>query len=152
MLAIQEVEIPATEVLVSSFKPFSEAIGPLLHIHSDYIYKVALDRLEELLESAPENPDAPEHELIEMIAHAVERYEDSLPEVQAWQAKVDGLDPALSTLRLLMDQHNLTGSDFKDEIGGKSYVSQILSGTKSLTRRHIENLIVRFNISPDLFF
>jgi HTH-type transcriptional regulator/antitoxin HigA len=51
-----------------------------------------------------------------------------------------------------MDQHNLNTTDFKNEFGGKSMVSQVLSGGKQLTRNHIERLAKRFGISPALFF
>ena len=51
-----------------------------------------------------------------------------------------------------MEQHNLNTNDFENEIGKKSMVSQVLSGGKSLSRKHIELLSKRFNISPALFF
>lgn len=44
-----------------------------------------------------------------------------------------GGDPAVATLKVLMDQHNLNTTDFKNEIGGKSMVSQVLNGGKQLT-------------------
>lgn len=54
-------------------------------------------------------------------------------------------------LRLLIDQHGLTQSDFQQEIDGKSLVSQILSGKRSLTLGHIRALSKRFGIPAAMF-
>ena len=56
-----------------------------------------------------------------------------------------------AVLRVLMDQHHLTMNDFP-EIGNKSMVSQVLSGQRNLTKKHIEALCQRFHIRPVLFF
>ena len=61
-------------------------------------------------------------------------------------------DPAVSTLRVIIDQHGLSYSDLKEEIGSKSLVSQILKGTRNLTRDHIAKLSQRFHVSAELFF
>ena len=58
----------------------------------------------------------------------------------------------IAVLLLLMDQHNLTGTDFP-EIGDKSLVSRILNGKgRNLTKTHITKLSERFSINPALFF
>lgn len=54
-------------------------------------------------------------------------------------------------LRLLIDQHSLTQSDFQQEIGGKSLVSQILCGKHSLALGHIRALSKRFGIPTAMF-
>ncbi|WP_227876487.1 helix-turn-helix domain-containing protein [Photobacterium frigidiphilum] len=54
-------------------------------------------------------------------------------------------------LRLIIDQNGLTQSDFKAEIGGKSSVSMILSGQRSMTLQHIRALSARFNIPTYMF-
>ena len=54
-------------------------------------------------------------------------------------------------LRLLMEQHELKGTDFP-EIGDKTLISKILNGSRSLTKDHITKLAERFGISPALFF
>ena len=51
-----------------------------------------------------------------------------------------------------MNQHNLTLSDFKTEIGSKSLVSMILNGKRNLTKDHIAKLSSKFNLDPALFF
>jgi HTH-type transcriptional regulator/antitoxin HigA len=66
--------------------------------------------------------------------------------------RIEGVDTGASMLRLLMDQQNLTTSDFKSEIGPKSSVSIICNQKRYLARYHIEKLSQRFEISPALFF
>ncbi|TLS78293.1 helix-turn-helix domain-containing protein [Mariprofundus erugo] len=152
MIAVAVADMPAPEAIVRSFMSFERVAAPVLHIHDEDAYAAALDVLTKLLETAPDDPDAPEHGLIELISGSIERYEQTLPEVRVWQAKADAGSSDVALLRLLMDQHGLSGSDFENEIGKKSYVSQILSGEKRLTRNHIERLAARFAISPAMFF
>ena len=57
----------------------------------------------------------------------------------------------LAVLRLLMDQHGLGTADLP-EIGSKSMVSRVLSGERSLSKKHIQALSKRFGINPGLFF
>jgi len=141
-----------TDTLLESFNGFSKVAGSLLSIHSEKVYQKALDTLSELLEKATDTPDEALNPLIEMLSNSIERYENALPEVQAWDKHVNDMDAGASMLRLLISQHKLTYSDFKEDIGGKSYVSQILSGKKALSKTHIDRLSKRFNVSPSLFF
>ncbi|WP_082694803.1 helix-turn-helix domain-containing protein [Rheinheimera sp. EpRS3] len=54
-------------------------------------------------------------------------------------------------LRRLITQQSLTQSNFQQEICGKSLVSQILSGKRSLTLGHIHALSKRFGIPAAMF-
>ena len=90
--------------------------------------------------------------LIELLSASIERWEDSNPDFDEFNQAIDSVDPALSVLRILMDQHSLGVADFP-EIGSKSLVSKILNQRdRQLTRQHIDALSKRFNISPALFF
>ena len=57
----------------------------------------------------------------------------------------------LDALRFLMQEHGLTQSDFKQEIGSQGVVSEILNGRRKLTVKHIKNLAARFQVSPATF-
>lgn len=116
------------------------------HISSDSDYAAALGLMDELIEDY----DA-QKPLIEVLGAAIERWENSAPEFEQFNTAVACLDPAISTLRLLMEQHGLGVADLPD-IGSKSLVSRILRGERSLTRNHIDALCQRFGISPALFF
>ena len=61
------------------------------------------------------------------------------------------MDKGIATLKVIMDQYHLGTDDFHDEIGKKSYVSQILNGKRNLTLSHIRGLSRRFNIPASLF-
>jgi HTH-type transcriptional regulator/antitoxin HigA len=52
---------------------------------------------------------------------------------------------------VLMKQHGLGVADFP-EFGDKSLVSRILSGSRNLTKQHIQKLAKRFGVSESLFF
>ena len=76
---------------------------------------------------------------------------NKLPEVQAFEAAAENTPADIAMLRLLMEQHELKGTDFP-EIGDKTLISKILNGSRSLTKDHITKLAERFDISPALFF
>ncbi|MFK5915778.1 MAG: hypothetical protein QM484_15535 [Woeseiaceae bacterium] len=81
---------------------------------------------------------------IEGFAKAIASYENKLPEVQAFEEEVAITPADIIMLRLLMEQHELKGTDFP-EIGDKILISKILNGSRSLTKDHITKLAERFN-------
>ena len=151
MLATQDTD-SFTDMLLDEFNSFSKAAEPLLHIHSETAYQKALDTLDDLFGRATDSPDDPLNPLIDMLSNAITRYEDSLPAVQKMDQRIEDMDAGLSMLRTLMAQYGLSGADFENEIGKRAYVSQILSGSRKLSKNHIKNLSDRFSISPSLFF
>ncbi len=136
----------------NSFLSFYENIQRAVEINTDADYQYALELLEQLMTKAEDREGEPLLHLIDIVADAIEQYEDSLESIKLYNQETDSIDPSISTLRVLIDQYGLTYLDLKDEIGSKSLVSQILSGAKSLTKTHITKLSQRFNISPQLFF
>jgi len=138
--------------LEASFLSFFETAHRVIEIETEEDYEFALDLVEHLMTKAEDREGEPTLRMIDMIADAIDKYENSLENVSNYIQEVETFDPGVSTLRVLIDQHNLSYSDLKEEIGSKSLVSQILSGSKNLTRKHIANLTKRFSISPELFF
>ncbi len=136
----------------NSFLSFYENIQRAIEINTDDDYQYALALLEQLMTKAEDREGEPLLHLIDIVADAIEQYEDSLESIKLYNQETDSIDPSISTLRVLIDQYGLTYLDLKNEIGSKSLVSQILSGAKSLTKTHITKLSQRFNISPQLFF
>lgn len=136
----------------NSFLSFYENIQRAIEINTDDDYQYALELLEQLMTKAEDREGEPLLHLIDIVADAIEQYEDSLESIKLYNQETDSIDPSISTLRVLIDQYGLAYLDLKDEIGSKSLVSQILSGAKSLTKTHITKLSQRFNISPQLFF
>ena len=104
------------------------------------------------MDEAEDSESNPLNDLIGMLAFAIEIYEKKQEKFNAFREEADRLDPAVSVLKLLMEQNALGVAIFKEEIGSKSLVSMILSGQRSLTKDHISKLSQRFNICPAIFF
>jgi HTH-type transcriptional regulator/antitoxin HigA len=118
----------------------------VVEIVNDEEYDQALTLMDELID------DYDNHlVLIELLSKSIERWESS-SDFADFNQRTSSVDPSVSVLRLLMDQHNLGVADLP-EIGSKSLVSKILNKRdRQLTRQHIEALSRRFQISPALFF
>ncbi len=89
--------------------------------------------------------------VIDLMFPVIERYEEEAEQFSEFNQAIDKLEPGIATLRVIIDQHQLTLSDFKEEIGAKSTVSMILSGKRSLTLNHIKALSARFGVPASLF-
>ncbi|MEQ4922816.1 helix-turn-helix domain-containing protein [Proteus hauseri] len=113
--------------------------------HSRKDYEDGVKLVEYLVEHSPDNP------LIDMLCTKIDEYENSAPEFQAFNEKLNKCDDAIAVLRTLMDQYNLNTTDFEDELGSRSYVSRILNGERNLTLEHIKKLAFRFNLPASLF-
>ena len=125
---------------------FSNA-GFLVHIRNEEEYELALSLMDELIEEYAANK-----QLIEILSSSIEKWENSAIEFTEFNRHIKQMDSGVAVLRTLMEQYGLRTNDFKDEIGGKSMVSMILSGSRKLSRDHIQALSNRFHVSPSVFF
>ncbi len=89
---------------------------------------------------------------ISTLSSSIEEWENSSAEFSDFNSDIKQVDSGVAVLRTLMEQYELKINDFKDEIGGKSMVSMVLSGSRKLSRGHIQALSNRFHINPSLFF
>ena len=85
-------------------------------------YREALELVEYLIEEDDTNP------LIDFLASRIAEYENNNEKFAEFDKAVAAMPVGVALLRTLIDQHNLTYADLKNEIGSKSLVSQILSG------------------------
>lgn len=115
-------------------------------ITSDEQYNELIALMDELVEDYETNQI-----LIDLLFPVIEEYEETAGRFKAFNQHIDKLDPGVAMLRVLIDQHQLAQNDFQEEIGGKSLVSQILSGNRSLTLNHIRALSKRFGIPTSMF-
>ena len=138
-------------VLINACHEFAEIAAPYLHIRDVQHYEEALTLIENLLEEAEDSFEDPVNAVIDMLSHSIELYENTNKELAEMDARVMGQPADLVMLRVLMDQHHLGTADLP-EIGSKSMVSRVLSGERSLNKKHIQALSQRFNINPGLFF
>ncbi len=116
-------------------------------IHNAAEHQQALALMDELIEDYDANLI-----VIEALSNVIARYEDESLRFETFNNRQAELDPAVATLKVLMDQYGLNTTDFENEIGKKSMVSQVLAGKKNLTREHIAKLAVRFGVNPSVFF
>ena len=137
--------------LINEYQAFMSVAQPLVNIINEADYHTALEVLEETLEAASDSVNDPFNPLIDMLSHAIEKYESKDDELMAFVAEADGTPTDIALLRTLMRQHQLTGSDLP-EIGEKTMVSKVLNGKRTLTRSAIEKLSTRFGLRPSMFF
>ncbi len=115
---------------------------PLVPLRNRTEYDRAVAVLDDLVDEIGEREAHPLADLAEMLALAIEAYEDlhvPIPE---------STGPAI--LRALMEEHGLSQSDLP-EIGSQGVVSEVLSGKRDLNVRQIAKVSTRFGISPALF-
>jgi len=116
------------------------------HIESDEDYANALKLMDEVIDNYETY-----RPLIDVLSLSVERWENEAEYFSEFNQRIAKLETGVAVLRTLMDQHELTAADLKNEIGGKSLVSLILSGSRNLTLDHINALSDRFNLNPAVF-
>ena len=141
-----------SETLTSSFLGFASEASNILHIKTEQDYQEALETMEHLFTTAEDKKDDPLNDLIEIISRAITKYEAEQEDIVAFDNEANNTSQEISVLRVLMSQHNLKLTDFKDEIGSKSLVSMILNGKRNLTKEHIANISTKFNLDPASFF
>lgn len=116
------------------------------HIESDEDYSNALKLMDEVIDNYEIY-----RPLIDVLSLSIERWENEAEYFSEFNQRIAKLETGVAVLRTLMDQHELTAADLKNEIGGKSLVSLILSGNRNLTLDHINALSDRFNLNPAVF-
>ncbi|MDL4616849.1 helix-turn-helix domain-containing protein [Citrobacter amalonaticus] len=121
------------------------AVAPFLAgIHNEEQYADAMLFIDHLLLNDPDNP------LLDLVCAKISAWEKSAPEFAEFNTLLENMPAGVSIIRVLMDQHGLSMSDFP-EIGSKSMVSRVLNGQRKLTLEHAKKLAARFGISPALF-
>jgi HTH-type transcriptional regulator/antitoxin HigA len=125
---------PAYLQLVESF--------PLRPIESE----TELDRAVEAIDGMLRKGDLTEDEskYLDILSDLVEQYEDQRHPIP--------LVSGQATLRFFLDQWRMTPAQLSEKSGlAPSIISGILSGKRSLSRKHRETLATVFHVTPDLF-
>jgi HTH-type transcriptional regulator / antitoxin HigA len=76
-------------------------------------YEEALKLVEYLLEHDPDSP------LVDMLTARIDAWEDNAVELEEFNTRIEAGKNGVSLLRVLMQQHGLSQSDFENEIGKK---------------------------------
>ncbi|WNI65310.1 helix-turn-helix domain-containing protein [Enterobacter asburiae] len=108
-------------------------------------YEDAHGLVEYLIEHDPDSP------LVEMLTAKIDNYENESPVFAEFNARVASIPSGVALLRTLMDQYQLTHSDFENKIGKKSLVSRIINGQRTLTLDHMRALAKRFGVPVSAF-
>jgi HTH-type transcriptional regulator/antitoxin HigA len=111
-------------------------------ITTDAENKAAIKELE--VYSFAENSTPEEEAYCEVLTTLIEQYE------KRYRLDIT-LDP-VETLRVLMENRGLKQADLVPAIDSKGHVSEILSGTRELSKAHIVKLSNFFQVSPEVFF
>lgn len=134
------MEIMST--IAKDIKDHWAAISPILSIHNEHEYNLAVKRVNSLLDEVGTNEQHPLYELLDTLGtliHAYEEKHNSIPESSGGEV-----------FRFFMDEHGLSQSDLP-EIGSQGVVSEILNGKRELNLRQIRALAKRFNVPPAVF-
>ena len=118
------------------------AVQPILSIHNEEEYDIAIERLNTLLDEVGSDEQHPLYDLLDTLGTVIYAYEEihhPLPEC-------DGIE----TLHFFMEEHELSKEDFP-ELGTPDTVSRILDGKQELTLGQIRSLAERFQVSPATF-
>ena len=137
--------------ILPSYIGFMQSFAPLLKIEGEEDYQEALDAVDQLFELGADDDDDRYGVVIDTLSKSISRYESKDVGMADFIQESNAMPADIAMLITLMDQNNLTGSDFP-EIGGKSMVSQVLKGHKQLSRKAIDGLSDRFGISAGAFF
>lgn len=117
-------------------------IRPLFSIHNEGEYDLAVERLNSLIDEVGTDEQHPLYELLDVLGTVIHAYEEKHCPIPEYSNT--------GMLRFFMDEHGLTKSDLP-EIGPQAVVSEILSGKRELTVKHIRTLAERFHVSPAVF-
>jgi len=110
-------------------------------IHDDQELEAYTDALFQL--TALENPSRSELEAIELLTLLVERYEETHYPIPP--------AGAVSVVRFLLEEQDLTKRDLIPEFGSESAVSMFLAKERKLTLQQVRKLSKRFKLPADVF-
>jgi len=117
--------------LKTAFQEFAGIAAPVLNIQDETHYVSALALIEELMTESEDSVDDPLGPMIDILARAISDYESRDPEIVAFEKEAREIPADIAMLSVLMDQYGLGVADFP-EIGDKSLISRILSGSRNL--------------------
>ena len=112
-------------------------------IETDAEYRRMLARLEQLMEKDDAAISPEEGRLLKLLAMLLEEYEDrNIPLPAAKPGKM---------LRHLLTEKGLRQGDLVSVIGSKSRVSEIIAGSRSISKSQAKKLAAFFRVPVELF-
>lgn len=127
---------------ISTLKHAWRDIAPVLNVRNAREYRVAVARLDALLDDGADATRHPLHGLLHALGLAMRAYEER---------HVDIPDAApRDVLALLMQQHGCRQGDLAN-IAPQSVISELLNGRREFNVRHVSALSRRFGVPPEVF-
>jgi HTH-type transcriptional regulator/antitoxin HigA len=108
-------------------------------IHTENDYNKALDRIDEIFDAKPGSKEGDELEILGIL---VDEYENK-------HFPIEAPNP-VEAIKFRMDQLGMQQKDLAKVLGSKSRASEILSGKRSLSLRHIKLLHNKLNIPAEV--
>ncbi|HAT51561.1 MAG: transcriptional regulator [Nitrospirae bacterium] len=132
---------PDPQAILQAWMPFKQIVG-VTSVHSREEYERAHAMIDTLLKAIGDQEGHPLAEWLDLISDQVRAYEEeNFPIPQAEPHDV---------LRFLMDQHGLKQNDLQD-CAPQSRISEILNGTRSISKEIAKRLARRFCVRVDVF-
>ena len=143
--AILPMKIVATDLrdLTARWKELQRHAPFLGTIRNERDYHRMNTLMNSLLAEVGDDESHPLADFLDVVAMLVSDYEQVRWEEAASEPR--------EVLRLLMDQHGLSQSDLRGEVGTQGVVSEILAGTRKINARQAKALAQRFDVSPAVF-
>jgi HTH-type transcriptional regulator/antitoxin HigA len=108
-------------------------------IKSEKDYQIALQRLEEIFDTAPDTPEGDE---LEVLSFLIDSYENE-------HFPIGAPDP-IEAVKFRMEQLGMKQKDLAEVLGFKSRVSEVLNRKRKLTLEMIRNLHKTLNIPTNV--
>lgn len=119
------------------------ALFPLRPLHDEVDYDNALEIAETLVGSANLSDDQADY--LDILADIIQKYETV-------RHSIGGRGTPLDTLKRMLKEQGLGGSDLGRLFGNRQLGGAILRGERQLSKTHIRILAEYFKVSTDLFF
>ena len=129
-------------ITAENIQEYWSPISHLFFISNEGEYNRAVGFMNSLIDEIGTNERHSLYELLDTLGTVVQAYEEKNYPVP----ECDGI----GMLCFFMDEHGLTPSDLP-EIGSEKTVSEIISGKREFSVRHIRALAGRFHVSPAVF-
>lgn len=111
-------------------------------IHDETNYQQAMAMLEQLLAKDELHPSEAEYvEIVSALVHAYEERNHPIDDIFG-----------VELLKVMMEERGLKQKDLVDVFKTESIVSEVLSGKRDMNKSHIEELALKFAVSPAVFF
>ena len=128
--------------VAESIREHWSPISHLFSVSNEDEYDEAVELLNSLIDEIGTDEQNPLYDFLDILGTVIHSYEEkSYPAPDC-----DGI----GMLCFLMDGHGLTPSDLP-EVGSEKTVSEIISGERELSVRHVRALSERFHVSPAVF-